>query len=81
MDGLTLVILFNDKHEKEISNVSDYGFIKTGECFYYVKDGVKGFLPKENILFFGDSRGWHNFHKQDSTIHDTPPTERRIDDV
>lgn len=42
--------------EKIIENVTDYGY--ADEIFYFVKNEMKHFLPKENVVYFGNKFSW-----------------------
>ena len=49
-----------DTIDKIISSVSGYGLSKETNLFYFEKNGYKGFLPKDNIIYFGREFDWNN---------------------
>lgn len=52
-----ILIIFDDYTRTVINDASDYG-INEMDCFYFVKNGVRSFLPKEHVVFFGKASDW-----------------------
>ena len=54
-----LLIIFDDYSHKNIEHVDTYGFYKETDCFYFIKNGYRCFIPKDHILFFGRETDWN----------------------
>lgn len=48
-----LLIIYEDGSQKIIEHVNTYGIDKDTDCFYFAKNGYRGFVPKDRVLFFG----------------------------
>lgn len=48
-----LLIIYNDRTEKTIKEVENYGVKTECKCFYFEKKGCIGFMPIDNILYIG----------------------------
>lgn len=47
-----LLIVFVDGSCRRIDGVQDYGF-NSNELFQFTKNGYRGFIPKEQVRYFG----------------------------
>lgn len=48
-----LLIIYNNRDEKIIKHVNDYGVSDSAGRFYYEKNGFRSFIPVNRVLFFG----------------------------
>ena len=48
-----LLIIYNNRDEKIIKRVNDYGVSDSARCFYYEKNGFRSFIPVNRVMFFG----------------------------
>ena len=47
-----LLIVFVDGSCRRIDGVRDYG-VNSHELFHFMKNGYRGFIPKEQVRYFG----------------------------
>lgn len=55
---LLIIFIFNNDSVKTIKGVEKHGFDSDSNAYYFVKNGYVGFLPKENIKYFGRKFDW-----------------------
>lgn len=53
-----LLIIYKDGTQKIIEHVNAYGIDKETDCFFFVKNGYRNFVPKDRVLFFGREFDW-----------------------
>lgn len=59
-DAYTLLIIFIDRPQQVIHNVENYGFSKDAGTFYFIRNGIRCFVPKENVIYFGSFEQWRS---------------------
>jgi hypothetical protein len=52
-----LLIRFTDGTHKIVHDVENYG-MSVYDCFFFVKNGYRSFVPKANVIFFGRNFDW-----------------------
>ena len=48
-----LLIIYNNRDEKIIKRVNNYGVSDSAVCFYYEKNGFRSFIQVNRVMFFG----------------------------
>ena len=44
--------------KKVINSVRTYGYLNDSNLFYFTRGENKHFLPRENVIFFGQASAW-----------------------
>lgn len=57
---MTLLIVYSTNRIAQIADVQDYGFIDTGNMFYFVKNNMRNFVPTKHVLYFGKAEDWYS---------------------
>lgn len=60
MTTYELLIVFNDGTEKTIQSVSESSIDSEKGIFKYLKNGYYGFVPVNNVKYFGRKFDWEN---------------------
>ena len=60
MESYDLLVIFKDGSKKIVSRVEESRVDNANDLFKFKKNGYWGFIPKENVRFFGRLFDWEN---------------------
>ena len=64
-DTYNLLIKYRNGEEHVVEGISEYGIMSNHpDKFYYVKNGFRGFIPVEGVLFIGKEFDYMNGGKE-----------------
>ena len=55
-----VLIIFRDGTEKVVESVKDYDVVEEAKCFAFTKNNYRGFVPMDEVRFFGRRFDYEN---------------------